>query len=320
MDYIKLFDLSDKEGILKFINDEGYVVIKDVLTPEECDKTTEDVNRQIKELDSRFDIHDPGTYDYMKCHGQYGMITRHAIFSHQFLDNRQNPKIIEAFESVYEKSPKLLMNHDRFAFYRPTEHPGKEVYKTPYNYPGLHLDIDPMVYIEHHNVYDELVSKLNYDERSRDFITENNIMKHHTLPIYQGIVSIWDNQYYDGGLQLVPQFHHNFNEWYSKKKFKNGPGTESGFKFNAMDPVDMEYIHSPIRITMPAGSIAIWDKRLAHGSVPNSSSNGRIIQFMVARPYDTLPVSIINKRTKVLKKIFEKIGYMDKLQPNHIFW
>ena len=84
---------------------------------------------------------------------------------------------------------------------------------------------------------------------------------------------------------------------------------ETGFNFNVADPIDMKYVHSPLRILMPAGSIALWDKRLAHGSVPNDSLNGRLIQFMVAQPKNSIPELAFKNRTTVLKKIFHKNGF-----------
>lgn len=51
-EFIPLFDLSQSTEIQQFIKKYGYVVIKDILTPAECDATTEDVNQQIKANDS----------------------------------------------------------------------------------------------------------------------------------------------------------------------------------------------------------------------------------------------------------------------------
>lgn len=34
------------------------------------------------------------------------------------------------------------------------------------------------------------------------------------------------------------------------------------------------------RVPLRAGSLVIWDQRMAHGSAPNSSPNGRFCQFL----------------------------------------
>lgn len=122
------------------------------------------------------------------------------------------------------------------------------------------------------------------------------------------------------GLHLVPGFHHKFNDWFKSRTFTTKPGEDSGFHFKVYDNTDMKYVHSPLRIPMPAGSLAIWDKRLAHGSVPNKSSNGRIIQFLLVRPKDNLPDNTYKLRTKVLQNIFNQIDFNKHLVPNHIFW
>lgn len=258
----------------------------------------------------------------MKTHGLYGMITKEPIFTDQFLMNRQNPKVIEAFKVVYNYNPlvPLTVSHDRFAFYRPTQSPGKEIYKTPYTYPNLHLDMDPQMYVDYPQVCTERQQTLMYKDKIRDFITENNYLNCKDEPIYQALLNIWDNDYHDGGLHLVPEFHTNYLEWYNKKQFKNPPGTESGFHFNVNDPIDMEYVHSPLRIPLPAGAMVIWDKLLAHGSIPNNSSNGRIIQFIVVRPKSSFEPEVYQRRTKELQKIMTNNGFIKKLNKEHIFW
>lgn len=320
-EFIQMFQIDQKSEIQDFIKDNGFVIIKDILSPEECDLTTQDINQQIKALDSRFEMSDPTTYQYMKTHGQFGMITKEPIFTHQFLMNRQNPKLLEAFRTVYPEGTKLIAGHDRFTLYRPTVEPvGKEVFKTPYKYPGLHLDMDPQMYLEHYNTYIEKQSELSYNDRLRDFISENNYLYSGSQPIYQAIINIWKNEYEDGGLQLVPGFHNKFTEWYNKKTFKGAPGTESGFHFNVMDPIDMEYVHSPMRIPLPAGAMVIWDKRLAHGSVPNNSVNARLMQFIIIRPDHTFLPEVLEKRTKTLKKILKKNGFDKNINKDHPFW
>lgn len=319
-EFIPTFDITEISEIKNYMQINGYVVIRDILTSTECQTTAEDINQQIKANDSRFNLYDPSTYDYMKTHGLYGMITKSPIFTDQFLMNRQNPRLIEAFKMLYPKDMPLIVNHDRFSFYRPTLSPGKESYKTPYTYPNLHLDMDPQMYIEHQDVYEELQKTLTYNNNPRDFITENNYLSCKDEPIYQALLNIWDNQYNDGGLHLVPGFHNKYKEWYYQKKFKTPPGMESGFQYINLDPIDMKYVHSPIRIPLPAGAIVIWDKRLAHGSIPNNSGNGRIIQFVVVRPKSSFLPEVYQKRTKELQKIMKKTGFIKKINKEHLFW
>ena len=206
---ISLFDINQKQDISSHMKKYGYVVIQNVLSQEECNKTTEETNQLIKQFDSRFEIFDPNTYDYMKTANNYGIFTKLPLFTSQLLRNRQKPTIIESFRSSYEMIPPLIINHDRVAFYRPTLFPGKIVYKTPYTFPNLHLDMDPQIYLEHHYIHGKMFQRLNYKDTLRDFISENNYLISQHQPIYQGLVSIWNNNYKDGGLHLVPGFHNN---------------------------------------------------------------------------------------------------------------
>lgn len=319
-EFMTMFTLEQKSEIRDFVKENGFVIIKNILNKNDCELTAYDVNQQIKALDERFQINDPSTYEYMKTIGQFGMITKEPIFTHQFLMNRQNPNVIEAFKTVYADNTKLITGHDRFTLYRPTLPPtGKEIFKTPYKYPGLHLDMDPQMYKEHYDIYVTKQKELSYD-RLRDFISENNYLYSGSQPIYQGIINIWDNGYNDGGLHLVPNFHNQFDEWYAKKTFKLPPGEESGFHFQILDPVDMEYVHSPLRIPLPAGAMVIWDKRLAHGSMPNNSTNARLMQFVLLRPDHTFLPEVLEKRTKVMKKIIRKVGFEPELNKDHVFW
>jgi ectoine hydroxylase-related dioxygenase (phytanoyl-CoA dioxygenase family) len=234
--------------------------------------------------------------------------------------NRQNDNVIEAFKILYGDDRDLIVNHDRFTFYRPTLSPGKPEYKTPYVYPNLHLDTDPQMYLDHYNIFVQKQKSLLYENNHHNFITENNYLTSKNQPIYQGIINLWENSYEDGGLHLVPKFHNNFEEWYYQKNFKTKPGDDTGFHFSASDPVDLKYVHTPLRIPLSAGSMAIWDKRLAHGSVPNNSNKGRLMQFIVVRPKDSFLPEVLEKRTKELKKIFIENDFIDKVKDNHIFW
>jgi ectoine hydroxylase-related dioxygenase (phytanoyl-CoA dioxygenase family) len=85
-------------------------------------------------------------------------------------------------------------------------------------------------------------------------------------------------------------------------------------------PIDLKYVHTPLRIPLNSGSIAIWDKRLAHGSVPNNSNKGRLMQFILIRPKKSFLPEVLDRRTKELKQIFIDNNFMDKLEDNHIFW
>ena len=316
----KSFTVDQTAQICQFYDQNGYVLILDVLTQQDCQNTTDEVDKLFKSFDDGFDIRDPITYDLMKITGRYGIPTKEPLFSPELVKNRNNPKIWKAFQSLYQhidtqrgkykpgqEDIPLIVNHDRVGFYRPTLCNGREDWKTPYKYPNVHLDLDPKLYKDHSGIVAEIQSKFNYQEHDRYFITENNFISGSNGPVLQGLISIWDNYSDDGGLQVVPGFHKQFDEWYQKKADKglmnHKAGEETLWGFKSSDMIDMEYVHTPVRVAMPAGSIAIWDKRLAHGSVPNNSDHGRLIQFLVLNRKKNFSEKLLKNREKALQKL-----------------
>ena len=298
------FNLQHSNQILDHFNRNGYVIIKDVLTKDECTQTTSEIQEVLQQKVPGFSFQDQESYPLLNNHlTNYGLPGKVPIFTPQMIKNRINPNIHQAFKLLYQDDKPLLVNHDRFAFYRPTlEHPE---WKTPYTYPNLHLDMDPKMYLENSRLVKQKRLELDYSN-PRSFITENNLNAGTTL---QGIINIWDNMYNDGGLQLVPGFHKNFIDWYSQKHMVHQSGVESLWKFDHKDPTDMQFLSKVIRIPMSAGSIAIWNKRLAHGSFPNNSMNGRLIQFILMQKRNAFPVLTLKNRKHALMKELKKINF-----------
>jgi ectoine hydroxylase-related dioxygenase (phytanoyl-CoA dioxygenase family) len=57
-----IFDITQKSNIREYMHKNGYVVIKNILSKQDCKLTTFDINNQIQKLDPRFNIFKPETY------------------------------------------------------------------------------------------------------------------------------------------------------------------------------------------------------------------------------------------------------------------
>src|SRR4051812_39458925 len=101
---------TDDRGPLEFFQQNGYVVIDNILSTNECQATLEEIGNELNKIDGRFILTDPSTYDYAPMNG-IGIYTDQPIFSRQFLLNRSNPNVYRAFSLVSE-NPNLIVNHD----------------------------------------------------------------------------------------------------------------------------------------------------------------------------------------------------------------
>jgi ectoine hydroxylase-related dioxygenase (phytanoyl-CoA dioxygenase family) len=315
MEYYPSFTIDEPDLILKAFDEDGVVVIRDVLTQEECNRTIDDISGEIQKIEPRFDIHDTETYKYATMFNNFGMYSRDPIFTKHTLMNRQNPKIHKAFSILYG-TPDLLVNHDRVAFYRPTidvkmkDGPEDHLeWKTFFDYPGLHLDFNPHHHFDNEDLVNEKMSKIDYT-RKKDYTTDNNLTTESMGLLTQAVLNLKDNRHDDGGFQCVPGFHKQIKDWY--RGF--APNKNTGYVshvFNKNVKNDMKYVNSPIRIPMKAGSIVIWNQKIAHGTVPNNSSNGRIVQFMRVYPKKILSKLVRKKRKKGLRLILEGFNHIN---------
>ena len=90
------------------------------------------------------------------------------------------------------------------------------------------------------------------------------------------MLNFCDNREEDGGLQLVPGSHEMsyFEEWV--RHLDDIPDKSASFAIQPQDKLNQ----LAQRITMRAGSIAIWNQRTIHGSKHNQSHKYRLVQFI----------------------------------------
>ena len=111
--------LTDKH--LKKLNKDGYCIINNVLTDNECNQTITEVWDWLEGLETGIDRADSDTWKNDKWpHDNHGIIQHFRIGHAQFIWNlRQNKKIIDIFATLWN-TKELLVSFDAMSIMRPT--------------------------------------------------------------------------------------------------------------------------------------------------------------------------------------------------------
>ncbi|AYV85468.1 MAG: phytanoyl-CoA dioxygenase family protein [Satyrvirus sp.] len=300
--FIKSFNanqISNPDAI-NFFDEYGFIVVRDVLTREECQMTIDEMFSYIEKNYEGFDRNNLNTWEKWPD-SSYGMPSKKPQFTPQILKNRQNPNIYNVYSSLLG-TPNVLVNHDRWAIYRPTKLVGDK-YKTKEN---IHLDICPMRFAENDPSIWPKVDNLAYNDVS-DFMMENN---HVTISDrgrqLQSILNLVDNEENDGGLIIVPGFHKQFSQWL--RTINKLTSDECKYSIN-----NNSIKQNAIRITCRAGSLVIWDQRCIHGSKPNHSERMRCVQFMKIFSAEKMPAKRSKARKNAIVRELKSINLLESV-------
>lgn len=311
--YTISFDIDDKSNINKFFHEHGFVIIKNVLSLEDCSKTERDILNIMK-----YDINKKSTLKRWSSIGKEseGLVSRKPIFTKQIISNQRNKKVNTIFSRLLNSND-LETSYDSCYFLRPTKFIKFEnnvikimdEWKTKKN---IYLDLDVnKCYNKLDNLL-ETLKNLNY-LNSMNFINESYVFSLNVTPLnIEGIINITNNKDLDGGFSCLPGFHKYFNNWhkycvdnnlFNKNKNKYIINNYSSidknmykkYIFNTDDPIKNKLI----KINMRAGSLCIWDQRLPYSIEPNNSNNYWIGQKI--RYYQKY--NLINNSRSVSEKI-----------------
>ena len=316
-DYHVSFTMDQQVEIQTHFREKGYVVVRGLLSKEECKATLDEMNEEMRRVNAKFNLYDPLTFSEAPIINNFGLHTKRPVFTPAFLHNRQNPGIVSVFKLLLEEEH-ILVNHDRCAFYRPTQK--NPEWKTAYTFPGLHLDFHPSSYFNHK----ELVQKremLDY-KTTDDFIAENNLFCETDKLEVQAVLNLMDNKEEDGGYQCTPGFHKGFAAWWNEKKETEREEKilqEGVYHFSRTDKIDMRYVGSPIRVPVPEGAVIFWSQFLAHGTRPNNSNQPRCIQFLKAFPQRIFSKERLKRRGAALKKLCKTANFIPSKTGRSVF-
>ncbi|XP_065179466.1 putative phytanoyl-CoA dioxygenase [Sycon ciliatum] len=334
--YVKSFSIDQKEEFQSFFEEYGFVVIRDVLSRDECEASVDDIWKYLEGRGYRYREWD-GPTEHEKLYGKHpqdeerpedlirrddpstwnndwpplanaGILGFLPVFTKQALLNRQNANIYSVYTTLMKRKD-LMVSQDRYGLFRPVKVAGdpektNDKWRTSYS---LHWDLNPW----RHSLRDghfeqgavnvkDAMSKITYEDPGHFFEENNEVGTADDDRVnLQGLINFADNLVEDGGFQTVVGFHKHIVQWAETTKDSMG--------LRMMDrsfvPIDCEdpLYKQAQRVSMRAGSIVVWDQRMAHGSAPNSSSNLRFCQFMKMFPALDLDTTQAKNRAKVVQ-------------------
>ena len=326
--FTQSFSIDQEAEIKEFFAQYGVVVVRDVLSEEECQASVQEMIEFI-EANSQFRYQDPSTWHHWPNGGieSFGQCQREPYFFRTFMNNRQNENVHRVFALIYNiPKEQLLVNFDRGCLFRPTKditYPDGNVrtnmkLQTRAN---VHLDLNPWEFLKEGSTkaFEEL-SKLRYGNKLSNFIYENNQV-HQSMydgPHLQAGINLIENEISDGGFVCVPGFANHFERWAadnSKSAFVDAA--------NSVAFPDNHILQDRAqRVSMRAGSMVIWDQRTPHGSFGNRSSRFRSAQFLKVFPNNILEMQPNRKkaRANTLRRIIRDIpGFELTPLGRHVF-
>lgn len=291
--YCISFAPESEEEISNFFKKYGVVVVKDILTEEECTKTEDEIWEFIsRHTNDSVQRNVPESWENWPALKQLGILGHMFILSKQCCENRQNPKLAKAFQIVLE-SEDVFVNVGRASAMRPTKDilingklEDKPEWKTLSDW--LHWDMNP---------WTGLTTTFSF--RSKDFFKNRG----YDMPKVQGILSCVDCGPKDGGFHCVPGFQNHIRGWANANlRFFNDQDFDvaGSIQVPKSDPIWNDIQTVPVR----KGSLVIWSSCLPHGTFPNDSNHGRMIQYIKMARKDDPSIAPIFRDEKLLPNDF----------------
>lgn len=290
--FIVGLSIDQSEEILTFFEKHGVVVVSNVLTNEQCERSVDEVWQFLQEMfNKNIDRNQPETWtSHWPNFSHMGILGNDRWLYPQACDNRQNPNIYQVFRILFDDD-ELMTNITRAGLMRPTKNiffpsvnqtEDREEWKTISEW--LHLDMNPLTgrtttygfenVAEGHSVRSE--NPLKAQEKAT-----NNGMRTRKL---QGILALVDCRVEDGGFHAVPGFQHFIRTWTKQNEQiclnANQTFDPTTIQIPQDDPIRQHIQRMPIR----KGSLLVWDSRLPHGNFPNNSNQMRIVQYLHMAP------------------------------------
>jgi hypothetical protein len=264
--YAPSFLIADRQAIQDFLQEYGFVILRDVLSPEARRATLDEFWQQGARKGLRPD--DPESWDSFwkrQRFAHFGIIGSFPdLSSITQLTNRCSPTVHAAFSAVLQDS-RLWVDHDRLGVLAPTTHDGSNHtdWRTIENW--LHVDCNPISGPDGRTGY-AAIAGFNDNGSAIDF--------HKTL-IIQGLLTLTDARVEDGGFHCVPGSHRICHGW--AQQVQHLPSTvRQSMQVPPEDPLREHIQKIPIR----AGCLLAWSSLLMHGNHPNNSDRMRAVQYI----------------------------------------
>lgn len=275
------FDRTQVDEIRCFFDEFGFVVVHEVVTPEQCVATFDEFWEQHRLIG--VDRERPDTWDILwekpvaKRFSFAGIIGLWSdVSSVRQLQNRQCPEVYDAFATVLRERC-LIVDHDRMGVMRPTvavpyaSGPvDRPEWRTRANW--LHLDCNPHAARKGEGY----VSVGSFVQKGDD----RDVVDFTQTLLVQGLISLTDARETDGGFHCVPGSHRFSMEWV----MEHSPlQSRDNIQVSEDDPLQSMVRAVPLR----QGSLLVWNQLLFHGNHPNQSSRFRAVQYIRMLPVGT---------------------------------
>lgn len=274
--FVVSFQITQKEEITKFFEMYGFVVVRDVLSDDEINETIDEFFLSFENGRSASDTELEQFYKDQPF-GQFGIIGPGPnLESVSQLNNRQNPKVYEAFSTVLNNQ-NLIVEHDRLGVLRPTfrESGEKPDWRTRAKW--VHLDCNPVT---------GKASIGGFKIENDDPIDFDKTL------ILQGLITLTDARVEDGGFHCIPGGHKYAHEWSKDKQ---------SMQVEVDDPIRADVKRIPVR----KGCLLIWNSLLFHGNHPNFSKNWRMVQYIRMLPDKGTPYGPLASEMKYYPPQFQ---------------
>jgi len=303
---MKSFTLDEREEAREFFLQHGFVVFRDILTPEQVNQTRDEMWNQIEQASAmtveqqaqgflqkllyQFGWYpvvkrdQPRTWDIpswpFSSHGIGQQIARGPCA----FENRQCPAVYDAFSHVIQEK-ELLVSLDRQGVILPGEGTSSSSW--------LHWDLNPWfatgVHTPPHHQLSPEQRKTNWLERwQRDnsaekilLVENNNVESLDPMPV-QGLIAIEDAPEDAGGFMCIPGIHQTLPSW-----AKSHPKS-TDFTYLRIPSEDDELkAENAVRVSMRAGSLLIWSSALPHCNYQGNAL--RMCQYVKMIPASLYP-------------------------------
>jgi hypothetical protein len=216
------------DSYMNKLNEDGYVVIPNVLSSIKCDKYIARIWDWLEGLESGIDRYNPSTWKDDNWPLNIDGIIKHLRVGHsQFIwDIRCEEAIIKVFETIWN-TKELLTSFDGMCIKRPAEI--TNIWKD-----------------------DEWV----HTDQSSDKLGRHCI---------QGLITLEEMTSKDATFYVYPKTH-NLHQQFFKDQYKRSFGDWYQFTPNELEHIESKG-YKPRRVHAPKGSLVLWDSRTFHCNV-----------------------------------------------------
>ena len=267
--------IEKKEEIVSLMAENGFIIIKNILTNDECEEMIDGIwnsfGQITKHLDYPIDRNKQDTWrSFLEMKPIHHIYTQYGIAHADFLWNiRQKQKILNLFSILYDCNPHdLLVSFDGVSVQTPPEYSNEDVNRTKCWY---HVD--------------------------SSFSNRN-------IKCYQSWVTGMDVEVGDFTTAFFIGSHKSFTDFGDRFHIKN---PKNFYKLKTKDELKyFEMKHDQVKITCTRGSLVVWDSRLVHagiGPLPGRANhNTRMICFLSYGPRTTASLKTLKRRIDIYKK------------------